>query len=89
MKNGLPLYQRIAKRETYAQKWNDLPDKQRNQTTFEEFKTKESDKNVIAKGYGVFDMINQSHKKGFNKDNSRIWVKDSTDLNSEWKIFKK
>lgn len=29
MKNGLELYKRIGRRETLAQRWNDLPDDER------------------------------------------------------------
>lgn len=89
MKNGLDLYKRIGNRETYQQRWNDLPDKERAKTNFQDWKQEQNKENIIAQGFGVNSMMETSYKKGLNKNNSRLWVKDSSDFNSEWRIFKK
>lgn len=44
---------------------------------------------LLAQGSGVFNMMDVSAKKGFNKENSILEVLDETDISSPWKIYKK
>lgn len=37
-------------------------------------------------GYGVFKMLDTAHKYGLTEDNSTLYVKDTTDLESYWRI---
>lgn len=40
MRNGSELYRRIADRKTMAQRWNDLSDEVRAETTYNEWRKK-------------------------------------------------
>lgn len=44
---------------------------------------------LLARGKGVFKMLDVSYKRGLNDDNSILVVKDMNDLDSTWSIYKR
>ena len=42
---------------------------------------------VLARGRGVFQMLDRSYKEGWNDDNSILDVKDVNNLDSSWTIY--
>lgn len=44
---------------------------------------------LLAKGYGVNSMMDISKRRKLNNNNSVLWVKDTSDFSSEWKIYSK
>lgn len=47
-------------------------------------KAKKAGKKVMAHGFGMSDMIKKCYKKGLNKGNSTLIVRDLGSMNSEY-----
>lgn len=69
MQNGYDLYKRIGEKDTYAHRWNRLPDDQRKSMTFEDFKLQEAHKEAME-GIQAFNkamkgFVNTANKRKF------------------------
>ena len=63
--------------------------KQKGNFIMDELMKKRQFGTLLAQGKGVNSMMDISYKRKLSNNNSILWVKDTSDINSSWKIYSK